>query len=248
MKAIALGILLGICCPLLAAAQQGHVLYEETVKIEIQLPPEMAHMRDRIPSENTAKRQLFFDGATSLMRTVVVPESEQQLEAPTGGMRFRMATGQADNETFTDHDAHVQVEKRDFLDRTFLITDTPLELAWRLTDERASFLGYMSQKAVATTEDGTLVEAWFTPEVPAPVGPARYGGLPGLILLLSENEGRRTFIATEVSLDGLGDVTIAEPTRGRKVTRDEYQALVEERMREMGAQGGRGGAIRFQMQ
>jgi GLPGLI family protein len=231
--------------PLVTLAQQGTVLYEERVKLEIDLPPEMQHMRDRIPSERIVERRLSFDGATSLMRSVPQPQEATQLEGESRGMRFRMMAASADDETYTNHDQNVQIEKRDFLERTFLIADEPLQIAWRLTDERAEFLGFLSQKAVATMENGTAVEAWFTPEIRVPVGPGRYGGLPGLILLVSENEGRRSFVAKEVSLDALAD-GIEAPTRGRQVTREAFDTLVEERMREMGMERrGGGGVVRF---
>ena len=34
--------------------------------------------------------------------------------------------------------------------------------------------------------------AWFTPEIPVSTGPAMYGGLPGLILEISD--GNRTML------------------------------------------------------
>jgi GLPGLI family protein len=228
-----------VLLPLAAVAQQGTVVYDETIRIEIELPPEMEQMRDRIPRERTVGRHLLFDGAVSLMRNAPQQEEATQLEAESEGRRmaFRMAQA-SDDEVYTDRDAGTVVEKRGFLERTFLIRDVPLDLAWRLTGERAEFLGYAAQKAVATTESGTSVEAWFTPEIPAPVGPGRYGGLPGLILVLTEDDGRRSFVAKEVTLAPPDAGALAAPTRGREVTREGFEALVEERMREMRQQGG----------
>jgi GLPGLI family protein len=241
-------VLLLLCLPVAALAQQGSALYEQRIQLQIELPPEMEAMRDRIPRENTSSHQLFFEGPVSLMKNVPQAEQNNPIEAESEGVRFRMITARTDDETYTDHDEHVQIERRDFLDRTFLITGTPPELAWRLTDERAEFLGYVSQKAVATTAGGASVEAWFTPEIPAPVGPAGYGGLPGLILVLSEGDGRRTFVAKEVSLEPLAEGTLQAPTRGRQVTREAFEAIVEERMRELGAERGRGAAVRMRIQ
>ncbi len=140
-----------------------------------------------------------------------------------------------------DHDAGTSVERRDFLGRTFLIEGEREPLPWRLTDEQAEFLGYPCMKATLQ-RDSSTVEAWFTPQIPVSAGPEQYGGLPGLILVLSENDGRRTFVATEVSLDGLGEDTIEAPTEGRRVTQEEFDRIVAEKMEEMGGErGGRRG-------
>jgi GLPGLI family protein len=232
-----------LLAPLAAGAQHGTVVYEETVRIEVELPPEMEHMRGQIPRETSSRNQLLFDGQRSLMRAL--PEERQQLEAETGrrGM-MRMRQMRMDSETFTDREAGRQVESRNFLERTFLISSEPLNLPWRLTNERAEFLGYMAQKAVATTEDGAAVEAWFTPQIPVSAGPGRYGGLPGLILVLTVDDGRRSFVAREVSLDPLAEA-IETPSRGREVTREEFDAIVEERMGDL---GGRRGTVQFRIQ
>lgn len=232
--------------PLVVLGQQGTVLYEETVKLDIELPPEMKHMAEQFPSQNTSLRHLFFDGAVSLMKNAPQEKQDVQLESESGGMRFRMMTNRPDDEIYTHFDAERRVEKRDFLGRTFLIEDGLPELAWRLTDERSEFLGYLCQKAV-TTRDSVAVEAWFTPEIPVPAGPGPYGGLPGLILVLTEDEGRRTFVAREVSLEPLADGTIQVPSKGKEVTREEFEAVVEEKMKEMGAERGRRGAFQIRM-
>lgn len=153
------------CTP--ALAQEGTVVYEERIRIEIELPPELHHMRNQIPSERTTRRELLFSGERSLWRTVA--QEAEQLEMETGRrmmMRFG-GSGRDVSETFTDRESNVQLEHREFLGRTFLIADTVQVLPWRLTGERAEFRGYMTMQATAATSDTTSVEAWFTPEIPA---------------------------------------------------------------------------------
>jgi GLPGLI family protein len=233
-------------CPLTALAQQGSVVYEERIRVEIQLPPEMQHMQGQIPTETKVMRRLLYDGGRSLLTTVPEDEQQTQLEAESGGMRFRMMTSRPDDEVFTDQEEWVRVEKRDFMGRTFLIKGEPVELEWRLTGERAEFLGLMAQKAVAM-RDTIAVEAWFTPEIPVTAGPGIYGGLPGLILMLSEDGGRRSFVAREIDRMSVVADAIKAPTRGREVTREAFDALVQERLREMGAERGAGGAFQIRM-
>jgi GLPGLI family protein len=155
-----------------------------------------------------------------------------------------MMGDQAKKETYSHFDEEVVIEKRDFMGRTFLITGTPAPLAWRLTDERSEFLGYLCQKAIAT-RDSTTIEAWFTPQIPVPAGPGTYSGLPGLILVVNENDGQRSIVAKELSLEPLGEDAIVAPEDGKQVTRAEFDAIVEEKMKEMGAERSGNGGARF---
>jgi len=71
-----LGFLLYAAPQLLA--QQGTVIYEEQVRLDFDLPPQMQIMRDRIPTETVSQRRLLFDGPVAIMTSV--PEEEEQLE------------------------------------------------------------------------------------------------------------------------------------------------------------------------
>lgn len=237
--------LLCLLLPLLAFAQEGSVRYEETVQIDIQLPPGMEHMAEQIPSSRTINRQLYFNASSALLKDVPQEDTGNEdvsFESDGGNIRFRMMGNQSENATYVNFDEDVLIEKRDFLGRTFLITGTPEPLAWRLTNERSEFLGYLCQKAIAT-RDSTTIEAWFTPEIPVSAGPGSYGGLPGLILVVNENDGQRSIVAKELSLDPLDEDAIVPPTEGKEVTREAFDAIVEEKMKEMGAErSGQGGA------
>ena len=229
--------LLLLLVPAVAAAQEGTVRYDMTVRLDVELPPEMAHMQDEFPSSRTVPKLLAFDETGSLM-TEPPREDDETASRPR---RVRMMSWRSEDATHADFETGTLTEKRDFLGRTFLVTGEPPALAWRLTDERVEFLGYLAQKAV-TTRDSVGVEAWFTPEIPVPAGPGPYGGLPGLILVLTEDGGRRTFEAKEVSLGPLAEGAVVAPREGRRVTREEYDRIVEEKMEEMGADR-RGGAV-----
>ena len=170
------------------------------------------------------------------------PEQEEPASFEAGGSRMVFQSG-GEDVLYVDHQAGTSLHKFDFLGRTFLIEDEPDPPAWRLTDEQAEFLGYPCFKAVLQ-RDSTTVEAWFTPQITVSAGPQRYGGLPGLILVVSEDDGRLTYVATDVSLAPLASGAITAPTGGRRVTRDEYARIVEEKMRELEMEsGGRRGLI-----
>jgi len=228
---------LAFLLPTVAVAQQGTVNYTVTTKMEIELPPELAHMQDQIPSESTSERVLLFNETEALTMS---PPSEEGDDVPdpsaamaSGGnvnVFIRTRGSNSDDQTYVNLDTGEVIEKQDFLGRTFRINGEMAPLAWRLTGEQSEFLGYASQKAVAE-RDSTTYEAWFTSQIPISAGPEQYGGLPGLILVLTN--GQQTFEATSINLDPLPEGAIEMPSDGREVTSEEFAEIVEERMRDM---------------
>lgn len=124
------------------------------------------------------------------------------------------------------------IETREFLGRTFRVSEERKSLDWRMTTDQAMHLGYPVMKATAE-HDSTTVEAWFSPQIPIQGGPASYGGLPGMILLLSLDDGRTQYQATEVALEALEAGRISAPDEGREVTREEFDGIVAEKMEEI---------------
>ncbi|MDT0555866.1 GLPGLI family protein [Patiriisocius hiemis] len=87
-----------------------------------------------------------------------------------------------------------------------------------------------------------LVTAWFTPQIPVGNGPGEYAGLPGLILEL--NIDRTTILCSKIVLNPKDADKIEAPDKGKEVTREEYNAIIKEKMDEMRenfrGRGGRG--------
>lgn len=239
-KPLLLALLLGL--PFAASAQQGAVRYDATVKLDIQLPPGMENMADQIPSSQTSGRMLYFNETATLMKDAPQAETDDgPVEIGGDGFRFRLDNRRPEQETWLSLEDGSMVEMRDFLGRKFRIAGEAPEYRWRLTGEQSEYLGYSCMKAVAE-RDSSVVEAWFTPEIPVSAGPDGMGGLPGLILVVSIDDGQRTFTATSVDLETDISGLIVPPSDGRQVTRDEFDAIVEEKMKEMGAtRDGRGG-------
>lgn len=87
-----------------------------------------------------------------------------------------------------------------------------------------------------------IVTAWYTPQIPVANGPGEYAGLPGLILEL--NVYRHTILCSKIVLNPKESEKIEPPTKGKEVTREEYNKIVKEKMDEMRenfrGRGGRG--------
>lgn len=84
-----------------------------------------------------------------------------------------------------------------------------------------------------------LVTAWYTPQIPVNQGPGEYWGLPGLILEV--NSGRTTILCSKIEINPTVKTEIKAPSKGKVVTKKEYDDIVKEKMEEMQEMyGGRG--------
>jgi GLPGLI family protein len=71
--------------------------------------------------------------------------------------------------------------------------DAPQQ-SWEILSDKSTILGYSCQKAVCLYR-GREYTAWFTTELPFASGPWKFGGLPGLILKISDTKGHYSFEA-----------------------------------------------------
>lgn len=89
-------------------------------------------------------------------------------------------------------------ENRILKDGTVLYSNWNNEIEWEITEEEGYVGKYKVRKAVTNSFESSpdhpfyagKAIAWFSADIPIPSGPARYYGLPGLILKLEyENDG-----------------------------------------------------------
>ena len=75
------------------------------------------------------------------------------------------------------------------------------------------------------------VTAWYTMQIPVSNGPGEYAGLPGLILEV--NEGRTTILCSKITMNPTVKSEIVAPTKGKKVTKEEYSEITLKKIEEM---------------
>ena len=76
----------------------------------------------------------------------------------------------------------------DRIDKTeYYYTDEWNTQKWQLQTDTVTILGYLCYKAVCEWR-GRKYEAWYTPDIPVSDGPMKFGGLPGLIMRLSDSK------------------------------------------------------------
>ncbi len=239
-----------LIAPAAVGAQQGTITYTHSVNLDFELPPELAMMGAEIPSAVTQDMLLHFDPSASLM----VPAPRKKARGEGGERRFEVAmlaemsmvmsmrglkiggkaaTGKSPaTESWVDLDEGRMVETRKFMGRTFRVVDERPAYEWRLTGEQAEHEGYMVIKATAE-HDSTAIEAWFTPQIPVPGGPGPYGGLPGMILVVSVDDGHIKYFATEIALGDVEEGLIRRPEKGDEMSQKEYDEMVAEKTEEM---------------
>ena len=86
------------------------------------------------------------------------------------------------------------------------------------------------EEVVVNAEIETIT-AWYSPQIPVSHGPAEYGGLPGLILELTND--RTVMLCTKVVMNPEKRIDISEPTKGEFVTKGEFENIVEVKVKEM---------------
>lgn len=78
-------------------------------------------------------------------------------------------------------------------------------------------LGKYQVQLATTSFHGRQYEAWFAPELPLPLGPWKFGGLPGLILEVYDTKRLFLFEATAIDLPATVLTPVIAPTQGQLV-------------------------------
>ncbi len=210
--------------PLGASAQVGTVRYTHTYPV---LYSHYYAYRDATsdmygdefvapPTHATVSRSMVFDTAASLM----YPTDKPYVEL---GDR-KIHEGEEHNDTvYVNLSSGAYTESRAINWGVYLVSDQQPAIPWRLEDEERVYLDRRVMKATAVV-DSAAIEAWFTPEVPIPAGPGLYGGLPGLILMVTNMASGEVYAADSLVMGVLAR-TVVPPTGGRKTSDKEYRRI-----------------------
>jgi len=223
--------------------KQGEVVYEETMKLNIKIEGMSAEMMDRIPKERKAKKVLYFNEEASSYQASKEQAGENiPGEGRGGGMGMRFMMSSPDDKVYLNYNDKIKIEQREFMSRVFLIEGEPNQDNWKLTNKQKMILNYPCQQATQITEKDTIL-AWFAPSIPVSAGPANYVNLPGLVLEVNINNGKRMIVAQSIDLKQIDNELISKPNKGKKISREEFQKIVEEKTKEMGVENRGGGMI-----
>jgi GLPGLI family protein len=216
----------------------GKIIYEEIVKIEIKLEGDAAQFADQMPKEQVSRKVLYFNRDYAIYEPDAKKE-ESILDQQSGGMQVRIMRGGENDKIYCDLREMKKTEQKEFMTRMFLVEGDLNSSDWKITGNSRIVLGYNCQEAILK-DTANVTKAWFTGSIPVSAGPAGFYGLPGLILQIDINDGKR--LITAASIDPSLEVTnfLVKPKEGKKVTQEEYRKIVNDKMKEMGHGNGQG--------
>jgi GLPGLI family protein len=221
-----------------AQQKEGKVIYERVTQLQMRFADHNGSESESMRNKSDKFELNFANG--QMIMTTIEDELPDDNMSGGGGMVIRTMGAGADDVTFCDFDKARKVELREFFDKKFLIADSIRRGNWKLTDETKTILNHTCRKATSQRigkrmmmsmdngkmerkemDDTSSIVAWFTTDIPVSAGPEVQGQLPGLILGLETNNGRSVYTAIEISPKA--DIaSIKEPTKGKKVTPDEF--------------------------
>lgn len=244
-------------------------MYERTVQLSNlrlgggNVPPEIQAQMANLPKSRTDQFELLFTSEHSLYQFLPNAADDGNQTFAGGGMMIQMRGGQ-NTTTYIDFAKATQIDQREIMDKSFVVTDSLAKLQWKLSEETKTILNFTAHKATATTinqrprmtmENGQMkremvndtakVVAWYTTDVPVPAGPAYAGQLPGLILELDVNNGQSVTKAIEFSPKVAAN-KIKAPNDGKKLTAAEFGKEREKMMEEMRKNMPQGATFRMQ--
>ena len=192
---------------------------------------------------------------------------EQKLESPAPAANgFSMSfSSNVGGKTYKNLKEKSQLEEEDFFGKEFLVSDSLKVWNWELQNETKKIGNYTCYKAISidrvTDEElqkyeerkkkqdtaitsfmelqqpkDRVTTVWYTPEIPVGQGPAKFWGLPGLIL--EANFDETTILCSKIVLNPKDKTEIKKPKRGKKVTKKEYESLIEKQMEQMKDENG----------
>ena len=133
------------------------------------------------PGTHTTVSRTMVSDATAALR---VPKNEPHIKP---GDRAVLSGEEEIDTTFVDFGDGMCSESRVLGMEIYLVTDQQTVIRWRMESEERVYLNRRVLKATAVVES-SVIDARFTPEIPVPAGPGLYGGLPGLILMVTNTE------------------------------------------------------------
>ncbi|MEL6812694.1 MAG: GLPGLI family protein [Bacteroidota bacterium] len=238
---------------------QGIATYKTQRKMDIQL--DSTQMDDAMQAQIKAMMKKQFEKEYTLQFTEEesVYKEVEKLDSPggaVGGMvvQVEMIGSGSGDVLYKNLKEGRYTNQTESFSKQFLIKDQREPREWNMEKETKNIGEYTCFKATHTYErtvmsrvsssvngddenkeeekkETVTLTAWYTPQIPVKNGPSEYGGLPGLILEISD--GDLSILCSKVVLNPKDGLDIKEPKGGKKVTQEEYDAIMEKKMKEM---------------
>jgi len=247
---ILLFIILGVTS---AQGFQGVATYKTDRKMEIKLDSTSVSSDMQKQLEEQMRKQFQKEFKLTFDQYESTWKEETTLSKPSAASSSIfvsvMGDGGGSDVLYKNTKESLFAEKTDLMGKIFLIRDSLSKPDWKLTNETKGIGNYTCYKAIWEQESRKItyvnnkrqetdemevrtITAWYTPEIPINNGPDSYWGLPGLILEVNEN-GERLMLCSKIVLNPKESIIIAEPKKGKKVNKKEFEKIAEKKAEEM---------------
>ncbi|MFI1771954.1 GLPGLI family protein [Thalassobellus citreus] len=236
---------------------QGKATYKTKRKIDIKLDSTQINSEMHQRMIEMMKKQFEKTFILSFNKEESLYKEDEKLEAPqAGNMRMVFVSTDEADILYKNMKEKRYTSKNEVFGKIFLVKDELPKLDWELESETKNIGDYTCYKAtmkrmVPVMESGISVNgdkdldtdlndepkmeeititAWYTSQIPINNGPAKYHGLPGLILEV--NDGTETIVCSKIVLNSKNIFSVVEPKKGKVVNQSDFESIVEKRMQE----------------
>lgn len=236
---------------------QGIATYKTKRKLDVKLDSTQMNSEMHQRMMAMLKKQFEKTYILTFNKEASLYKEDEKLEAPqTGGMQMIVMSTDGSDVLYRNTKENRFASQNEVFGKIFLIKDSLEKEDWILESGTKNIGDYTCYKAtkkrmIEDVESGISVNgdrdldagqeeepqmkeititAWYTLQIPINSGPARYYGLPGLILEV--HDGQETIVCSKVVLNPKNKVAINEPTKGKEITQEKFEAVIEKRMQE----------------
>ncbi|WP_204346936.1 GLPGLI family protein [Psychroserpens algicola] len=236
---------------------QGVATYKSKRKVDIKLDSTQMASGMAEQMMEMLKKQFEKTYILTFNKEESVYKEDEALSAPQPqGMEVVMVSSGGSDVLYKNIQEKRYTNQNESFSKLFLIKDDLKAIEWTLASETKNIGDYTCFKATTTREvevvesgisingDKDLstadkepemkeitITAWYTPQIPVSAGPGNYHGLPGLILEV--NDGSETVICSKIVINPKNASNIVEPSKGKELTQDAYDKIMEKKLKEM---------------
>ena len=217
-------------------------------------------IQERMKNQLEKTYVLTFDKTASIYKEE--EKLDQAGGTGRGGMRMIMISSAGTGKQYKNTQSKTSAKENEFSGKNFLIKDDLVTYDWKMEQETKMIGENLCFKATTVVQrpkratgirfgrgrnnnnkeenneedkapamEDVIVTAWYAMDIPVGHGPGDYWGLPGLILEISDENTQ--ILCTKIVMNPKEKVVIAEPKKGKVVTQEEYDVILEKKIKEM---------------
>lgn len=123
---------------------------------------------------------------------------------------------------YTDYRTNTWIAKQFISDEYFIIQDNIPRFEWDFTGDKKTVAGYTCHAATMHFRGRDYI-AYFAPDIPMSAGPYKFGGLPGLILEISTDDGEFAWYCKSIAKIKTEEKNQLTPPSGKRpISQIEY--------------------------